>query len=805
MFSEGANVRQLLIYVFMSLILSACGPGSTNNIKANQAPIAVFSTQITDLVVSFDATTSSDPDGSVVTYLWDFGDGSKGETSLISHSYTSAGTYTVTLTVTDNGGLKHSVSQKLVLTKGGGSISGKIILSASTVEDASKSGLLPSSGIDNMPETNIVAGEILVGFKPELAPLSTLPLEVASTPFRQVRSLALVNTRLYRAEGLSASETLQLAKLLAKRSDVRYAVPNRRFYPSAVPNDEFYSFQWHYNAINLPQAWDITKGSSSTVIAVIDTGILPHPELEGRLVAGYDFISNAGNAADGDGRDSDPTDMGLNEDTGYHGTHVAGTLGANTDNGVGVAGINWNAKISAVRVLGKQGGTTADIIDGVLWAAGINPTLINPNPADVLNLSLGGPGPCDVPYQEAFDKVIAAGKIIVVAAGNGHENAGFVSPGNCANVITVGATDFAGNRASYSNYGDSIDLMAPGGDTSVDLNNDNYVDGVLSLWKNDVSGKYTTYFYQGTSMASPHVAGVASLMKAIKPSITQTEVLTALSSTARPLTASQCSSEGLVLSATDCGAGLIDAQAALEAIDLTTPPPPPPLEGISFDPVNLNFGTDLEASVVSLINNNASPLDWTYNKMIQDADNPADFEESGISLSSSSGSLAASSSQSITISLDRKKARKKGDYHLELEFISGSESKRYPIAFTVGTITVPIVGDLESTLLLACLPTSLDDCISHPIKVVPNINSGTEANYLIPDLDRGTYWIVAWKDNDASQDQSVGDYLGYYSLDALGATAVSPPATDIDFVLEEITEGDLAQPKQASVSTPTLP
>ena len=784
-------MRKVLIWSLLSLLVVACGPGSGEFIKVNEAPVAQFSTHITDLLVNFDASASSDPDGSILTYFWDFGDGSSGETKQITHTYQDTGRYTVILTVTDDGGLKHSLSQTLNVNKGGGSISGKIILSATTLDNTGQNEVSESLRRFSLAENSIIEGEILVRFAASVRPQSYTHLDLNGIRLKQMRSLALDQTQLYYAEGLSAAETAQKATQLAQRPDVLYAAPNRRFYPLAVPNDPLYRYQWHYNAINLPQAWDISKGSSSTVIAVIDTGILPHPELRGRLVAGYDFITNAENAGDGDGRDTDPSDMGPGEDTGYHGTHVAGTLAANSDDGIGLAGVNWNAKLSAVRVLGKQGGSTADIIDGILWAADLHPGLINPNPADVLNLSLGGTGPCDAFYQEVFDKVIAAGKIVVVAAGNGNEDASFVAPGNCEGVITVGATNFAGSRAPYSNYGPSISIMAPGGDTTVDLNEDKFVDGVLSLWKNDNSGNFTTVFYQGTSMATPHVAGLASLMKAIKPEINQAQVIAALEATARPLSASQCAADNSDVGETDCGAGLIDANAALETIDISTPPPPP-LEGLSFDPVNVNLGIDLDTAVVTLSNNLPGPLDWKVNQIMPDADNPGRFDETGITLSSSSGNLAAGSSQTISLSLDRSKATKAGDYHFEIEFISGSETRRYPLAFSVGSVAEPVVGNLESTLILACLPSNLSTCLSQPLKVIPILETGTEANYQMPDLARGQYWIIGWKDNDASKDRSAGDYFGYYSLDSRGASEISPPASGINFALEILSAADIA-------------
>jgi len=254
-------------------------------------------------------------------------------------------------------------------------------------------------------------------------------------------------------------------RLMAQNPDVLYAEPDARMFPLSVPNDARYGEMWHLHAptatgnpattsegsANLPGAWAITTGRPTLVIGVIDTGILPnHQDLLGRTVAGYDFISTATVANDGDGRDGDPTDPGdcTNNATcssSWHGTHVAGTIGAAANNGQGIAGINWQSKIQALRVLGVGGGYTSDIADAIRWGAGA-PTMdgsnpwpqgANPTPARVLNLSLGGSGVCNTTTQEAIDTAVGLGTVVVVAAGNENQSLAEVpkQPATCNGII----------------------------------------------------------------------------------------------------------------------------------------------------------------------------------------------------------------------------------------------------------------------------------------------------------------------------------------------------------------------------------
>ncbi|TDQ49143.1 serine protease [Permianibacter aggregans] len=369
---------------------------------------------------------------------------------------------------------------------------------------------------------------------------------------------------------ISEREAAKLAAQLALDPDVEYAEPDRIMKPFLTPNDSQYSSQWHYfestGGLNAPAAWDITNGAG-VVVAVLDTGYRPHADLNANLLAGYDMISDSFVGNDGNGRDSDARDPGdwilANEcggthaaqDSSWHGTHVAGTIAAVTNNGSGVAGVAYGAKVVPVRVLGKCGGYTSDIADGIIWASGgtVSGVPANANPAKVINMSLGGSGACDTTTQNAINSARSRGTVVVIAAGNDNANANNFNPGNCAGVINVAATNRSGGRAYYSNYGTSVDVAAPGGAQS----SFNDANGVLSTWNSGTTtpGSDSYIYMQGTSMAAPHVAGVAALIAKVKPTATPDEIESILKTTTRTFPAS-CSG---------CGTGIVNALAAVQA------------------------------------------------------------------------------------------------------------------------------------------------------------------------------------------------------------------------------------------------
>lgn len=341
--------------------------------------------------------------------------------------------------------------------------------------------------------------------------------------------------------------------------------------------DQFNS-QWAlgYGAggIEVEDGWDEAIGSSSVVVAVVDTGILNHSELNGRLVPGYDFVSDSIFGNDGGGRDSDPTDpgdwvtagdpcyQGQFRASSWHGTHISGIIAANGENNYGMSGVDLRAKILPVRVLGKCGGYTSDIADGVRWAAGghVSGVPINQNPAQVINLSLGGIGPCGQYMQDAINDARSRGAVIIVAAGNDGVsiNDGRYTPANCNGVITVASNNQFGERSNFSNHGAMVDITAPGGGSG---------GGILSLGNSGHTTASSEIFieYTGTSMSAPHVAAVASLIAAVKHGLFPNQVESILENAAK----SFGFNSGCEFS--NCGGGILNVLQSLLLAKSTVP------------------------------------------------------------------------------------------------------------------------------------------------------------------------------------------------------------------------------------------
>lgn len=420
---------------------------------------------------------------------------------------------------------------------------------------------------------------------------------------------------------LSRAELFALARQIAQDPRVAHVEIDEKVSAQFIPNDIVYPRQWHYHApdsapggANLPAAWDSASGAG-VVVAVLDTGYRPHADLAPNLLPGYDFVSEDGpgdftTANDGDGRDSDASDPGDWHtsacDSGeppsastWHGTHVAGTLAAVTNNGVGVAGVAFGAKILPVRVLGVCGGYNSDVAAGMRWAAGLSVpgAPINPNKAKVLNLSLGGPGACSATYQDAVNAVRKAGSVVVAATGNdGAASVGY--PANCAGVIAVTAHTRLGDNASYSNTGPETALSAPGGGTGrMHLPGDGgaIYSTLNSGSRTPAADSYGGEGWMGTSMAVPHVAGVAALLAGLQPAITPDAVRAVLLGSARSHPAgTYCTAPP---HSAECGSGLLDARAAIERLGS-----PAPIVAVSVDQAGiLRTGSvvTLQAQVLS--------------------------------------------------------------------------------------------------------------------------------------------------------------------------------------------------------------
>lgn len=461
------------------------------------------------------------------------------------------------------------------------------------------------------------------------------------TPVRPVAGGAQV-LRLERA--LPLAEARAVAARIAQDPAVEYAEPNVRFRVLRVPNEpRFAEWQWNYfvptslysgavgtstitttavGGANLPPAWDVTVGDTAVIVAVIDTGIANHPDLNGvgsgatylpagRWLPGYDFVSLDNGATlppgfvanDGNGRDADPSDPGdwitaeekrlypddcaIGEtppyqpsDSSWHGTHMAGLAAATANNGIGIAGAAWNVQVLPVRALGKCGGDLSDIADAIRWSAGLPVAGAPPNPlaAKVISLSLGGGDTCSATMQAAVDAANASGAVVVAATGN-EAQVGLISPANCRGVIAVTAHTINGENAEYANIGAGTSVSAPGGGSPESLGAGGVTDnpawdgyfvyssvlfGATGPLSSDGSGQRGAAYagFVGTSVATPQAAGVAALLKSVQPTAPAEFVRAwlTMADRARPHPANG-SCRTLVR---ECGSGLLDAQLAVQ-------------------------------------------------------------------------------------------------------------------------------------------------------------------------------------------------------------------------------------------------
>lgn len=413
---------------------------------------------------------------------------------------------------------------------------------------------------------------------------------------------------------LSPLETEAMLAQLRASPEVAWAEPNDResLQQSTTPSDPLFpgtAGQWWLqpvggtdgNAIDarlrgvpgMQRAWTWTTAGPAAPVAVLDTGITPHPELQGTWLPGMDLVSDPAMANDGNGRDGDPTDPGdwvsaseraqdafsscQSHDSSWHGTIVGGILGARTDNNEGVAAVGWNARLVPVRVAGKCGAEVADIIDGMRWAAGL---LVsnggrgwlprNPHPVRVINLSFGGNKACSRAYQSTIDELRARGVVVVAAAGNGQ--GAVTRPASCRGVVAVAALNRDGFKAHYSNFGAEVTLATVGGDTAGPAAHLLADGGVLTLYNAGVTEPGLAIYARsfGTSFATPIVAGTAALMLSVNPHLTHEQLVKGLAVSARPhvrspwLAACSLDNSASCLCTTDtCGAGMLDAEQAL--------------------------------------------------------------------------------------------------------------------------------------------------------------------------------------------------------------------------------------------------
>lgn len=551
-------------------------------------------------------------------------------------------------------------------------------------------------------------------------------------------------------------ETLMALKELARDPSVEWAAPNYIRHTQAVPNDPMYSSQrWHYELMRLPDAWNITTGSTSVIAAVIDTGVRPHSELVSRFVPGYDFIQDLNSAGDGNGLDNDPSDPGQIPSQGnvygFHGTHVAGTIGASGNNGVGVAGVNWNVSIMPIRVLGvNRSGTDNDIINGMLYAARLtnNSGFVPARRADVINMSLGGLAACPATYQNAVNQVRAAGVIIIASAGNDSRNGVQPSgtPANCNGVISVSAIGINSQRAAFSNAGAGVDIAAPGGDD---------VNLIFSTFSEKVgSTYYNSYeFLQGTSMAAPHVAGVIALMKAVNPALTPAQIDTLLASGALTDDIGPSGPDEL-------GVGRINALKAVTAANAGTPPAR--AGQLSVNPTTLNLGDVAATMAVMLSNSGTTAVSVT-----------------GVTTSATWLSAAADQTDGAGLGTYRVNVSRAGlspgTYSGYVEF-RGNTGTPVRTSVQMQVSSSPVVANAGQHYVLLLNPDTLDTVYQVEVDA-----RGSAVNFNFAGVAAGRYLLAAGTDADndgviCDEGEACGEYPLYGE-----PVAVSAGTSNLDF------------------------
>ncbi|ANH74988.1 mprA protease C-terminal rhombosortase-interaction domain [Ralstonia insidiosa] len=403
----------------------------------------------------------------------------------------------------------------------------------------------------------------------------------------------LMHTGLTNAASIEAT-----AAKIAQDARVAYVVPDRILRPSTIPNDPRFATQNNLasptlvpGGINAAAAWSITQGSSNIVVAVVDTGYTDHPDLVGKILPGYNFISDPARAGNSFGRGTDAHDLGDGvtsaqvstisgctssdvANSSWHGTEVSSVLAANTNNALDIAGVGWNTRIVPVRVSGKCGALLSDTVDGMLWAGGIAVSGVptNANPARVVNVSLGSTGACSAAEQDAVNRLASIGTTVVAASGNeAAQNAD--APANCTGAIAVTAHVDSGENASYANVGSQVALSAPGGGCANSQATSGGCTGTTSVIQADSNdgaqtlGNYVVKSVAGTSFSTPEVAGTIALMLSVQPQLSNPQILAGLQQTARP----HPSGTYCAVNTGVCGAGLLDTAGAVGYAQRTTP------------------------------------------------------------------------------------------------------------------------------------------------------------------------------------------------------------------------------------------
>lgn len=525
---------------------------STGGVAAGNFDLAVLDTATGGVIAS--AATANNPEFVVVTLPADT------PVDLVVTTVAGAGAYTLRLTTSGPIASLAAGSPATLVYEPGLAVSGDAIDYA--LEDLD---CVPGRVLLQVDGDGRAADEALRELGANVVRVTSAGTWVVDAPTSNPRS-----------SRASRREALSLAARLARVVGVVRAEPDAIVRTTATPNDPLFAAQWNLSAIGAPSAWDLGYGSSSVVVGVIDTGIVDHPDLDGQRVGGFDFVSDATAGGDGNGRDANPRDEGAQDHRDgtsvWHGSHVAGIVAARGDDGFGVVGVAPGCRVMPLRVIGRGGGTVSDLADALRYAAGLTGAGSLPPlsaPLRVVNLSLGTS--IDVmELRNAVEAAAAAGVLLVASAGN--DGGPVLYPAAYPEVMAVGAVDGRLVKAGYSNVGPELDLVAPGGALRRDQAADGYEDGILSTVLDETRATRSPSWthMEGTSMASPHVAGAAALLFSLDPTLTAPHVRTILRETCRDL--------GVVGHDTTTGAGLLQVGEAVRRLlsDLATPRTDPP-------------------------------------------------------------------------------------------------------------------------------------------------------------------------------------------------------------------------------------
>jgi len=652
-------------------------------------------------------------------------------------------------------------------------------------------------------EPEFVPDEIIVKYKSGLDPADIQSFSTFSAfiEYRSNRDAAdgvrtVLKLAEYERSSLSPDavkdRTLQEIEWLNTQSHVEYAQPNYIYRPLALvtdypPSDVHYDKQWHYPLIKWDHVWDegLVPNLNSVTVAVIDTGIMRenwtktgknHEDFGGSgstpFVDEYDFISNPNLSFDGDGRDNDATDMGDNPDlslASFHGTHVMGTIGALTNNSTGVAGmagrgtVGASVQIMPLRALGYGGGTTVDIVEAIEYASKTGSYSAWPHdPAHIINMSLGGTGQ-DQNLKDAVEAAYAQNIVIVAAAGNTGSNVAFY-PASYASVISVSAVDIGGNIASYSNYGSTIDVAAPGGDLSYNLNFDidasKYPDGVLSTFtrvieNGSVTADTATYaFNQGTSMATPHVAGLAALIKAANPGLTADQIKSNIESNAIDL--------GSLGNVDFYGHGLINAYASVH--DALNTPIGIQDSVLFSNPKLFKLQGQNPSATFTLKNIGNTSSNITINNITEENN------ASWLDVDPTTGNVG--SGLDVTIDIDSSSIADGNTYIEMLNIIAqpGVADEHVYVMYNVNGFPLEGLFDIGALFVVAL------DFDTGKIAAVDATTFSTQYNYNIQNLSSGSYIIGASTDHDDDgeifeSDDAYGFYMSSTQVVVVEVTA----------------------------------